>query len=753
MSSTHVLKRLTRMDRSEMWSRAATAGRRQAGRIAYLARRPRWRRAALARALASGTPSVVAAIARLHDGDWIGAHTALVRHFASRPPRFVLDAAARAGRSRTIHEHFPGGRDHAVRLADEIVCGRFNLLGYRGLTFADADLHPRIDWHLDPVHQRHAPQTYWSQVPYLDPRCGDHKIVWELNRHQSWLMLGRAYWLSGDERYRVAFIRHLDSWMPANPPLCGVNWASMLELALRSISWIWALHFFALDRPAEGERSPWTVDLLLGLDRQLRLVEGNLSRYFSPNTHLLGEALALYVAGRALPELRRAARWDQVGGTVLIEQISRQIEADGGHAELSTHYHRYTLDFYLLALAVARRTADPRASLFADAVERLARYGRTMSDDHGRLPGIGDDDGGSLFPVCGRDPSDVCDSLQLAAQLVDRPELAVGPAAEEVTWITGAAPAGRSTPSRWPSTALRSAGYFVSRSDRGDHLTIDAGRHGFLNGGHAHADALALTLAVRGRPFLIDPGTGCYTIDPAVRDRFRSTRYHNTLTIDGRSQSIPDGPFHWRSTTHATALDWQTGRDADFFEGAHDGYAPLTHHRAVLSRPGCWIVVDRVLGGGIHLAEAHWHIDPLWETERVGPCSVRARHAGGATAWILGLHAECEVFHGSPEQELGWCAPVYGPLVAASAVRMRRTASAPFALVTVIVDSAEAPAVDVGPDEWEGMDEGRAVSFTVETATSSEIVRVARRSDQPAHAGGLDRHIITVERTRQRCAG
>jgi hypothetical protein len=746
MSSTRVLKRLTTMDRREMWSRAATAGRRQAGRIAYLARRPRWRRAALARALASGIPPNARALARLHEEDWIGAHDVLVRHFASRRPRFVLDAAARPDRSRTIHQYFPDARAEAVRLADEVVGGRFNLLGYRGLTFSHADPHPRIDWHFDPVHQRRAPRTYWSQVPYLEPRCGDHKIVWELNRHQSWLTLGRAYWLTGDERYRAAFTRQLDSWMRANPPLCGVNWASMLELAFRSISWVWALHFFALDRPADdGARVPWTVDLLLGLDRQLRLVDANLSRYFSPNTHLLGEALALYVAGRVLPELGRAARWDHVGGTVLIEQISRQIEADGGHVELSTHYHRYTLDFYLLALAVARQTADARAPLFAEAVERLARYARTMSDDNGRLPAIGDDDGGSLFPLCGRHPSDVGDSLQLAAHLIERPALAVGPAAEEVTWITGIVPAGPSAPSRWPSTALPSTGYFVSRSVRGDHLTIDAGRHGFLNGGHAHADALAITLAIRGRPFLNDPGTGCYTIDPVVRDRFRSTRYHNTLTIDGRSQSIPDGPFHWRSTAHASALDWHARAEADFFEGAHDGYAPLAHRRALLARPGCWIVVDRVLGAGVHLADAHWHIDPLWETARTGPRSVLARHVDGATAWILALRGECEVFRGSREQELGWCAPVYGLLVPTSTVRMRRTAKAPFEFVTVIVEAAEEPAAEVMPHEREELDGGRGIRFTIQTASSIEIVHIATRAADPAHAGGLDRLSITVE--------
>ena len=175
----------------------------------------------------------------------------------------------------------------------------------------------------------------------------------------------------------------------------------------------------------------------------------------------------------------------------------------------------------------------------------------------------------------------------------------------------------------WPSTALSAMGYYVSRSPRGDHLAIDAGHHGFLNGGHAHADALALTLSVRGLPLLIDPGTGCYTVNPVVRDRFRSTRYHNTVTVDGRSQSIPNGPFHWHSVGHARLHQWHSTNDGDFFEGAHDAYAPVVHNRAIISQPGCWCVVDSLLGPGTHLAEAHWHVDPSWQAQRIGGGMVR----------------------------------------------------------------------------------------------------------------------------------
>src|SRR5204863_1265161 len=144
-------------------------------------------------------------------------------------------------------------------------------------------------------------------------------------------------------------------------------------------------------------------DFLLAIDRQLRHVEHHLSYYFSPNTHLTGEALALYVAGHALPELAASERWVATGRHILLKEIDRQILPDGGHAERSTHYQRYTLDFYLLALLTARRTGDAGAARrFTTGVSRLADFTPAMADHDGRLPLIGDDDGGMLWPMRGR---------------------------------------------------------------------------------------------------------------------------------------------------------------------------------------------------------------------------------------------------------------------------------------------------------------------------------------------------------------
>ncbi len=117
-------------------------------------------------------------------------------------------------------------------------------------------------------------------------------------------------------------------------------------------------------------------------------------------------------------------------------EIDRQIGADGGHLERSTHYHRYTLDFYLLALLTAERAGDQEATLaFSRAATRLADYMRAIADDRGWLQQIGDDDGGMLWPITGRDPRDVRDSLALAAAVLRRRELAPWGPAEEAFWV------------------------------------------------------------------------------------------------------------------------------------------------------------------------------------------------------------------------------------------------------------------------------------------------------------------------------
>ena len=190
----------------------------------------------------------------------------------------------------------------------------------------------------------------------------------------------------------------------------------MLELAFRSISWMWGLHAMIAVHDDVDHEEPWIVDLLVA-SIVISRTSSTISRATSVRT-LTSPARRwrCTVGGAALPELRHSARWIDVGREVLLAEIDRQIEPDGGHAERSTHYHRYTLDFYLLALQTARRLGDMEAEQrFSEALGRIVPFALAMADRQGRPPLIGDDDAGRLWPIAARDVVDIRDSLGVAA--------------------------------------------------------------------------------------------------------------------------------------------------------------------------------------------------------------------------------------------------------------------------------------------------------------------------------------------------
>jgi len=216
----------------------------------------------------------------------------LLDHFRSRQsPRFFPSFESSASTLSALNERFgPRAEQTTIERADRIVEGRFDLLGLHDLSFGDP-----IDWHLEPLSSKRAPLRHWSQIDYLDPSIvGDKKITWELNRHQHFLTLGQAYWYSRGERYAQTFIAHLNTWMDQNPPTIGINWTSSLEVAFRAISWLWGFYFF--------RNSPYLTPQIF--TRALKYLyihashlETFLSTYFSPNTHLTGEALGLFYLG------------------------------------------------------------------------------------------------------------------------------------------------------------------------------------------------------------------------------------------------------------------------------------------------------------------------------------------------------------------------------------------------------------------------------------------------------------------------
>ena len=211
---------------------------------------------------------------------------------------------------------------------------------------------------------------------------------------------------------------------------------------------------------------------------------------------------------------------------------------------------------------------------------------------------------------------------------------------------------------------------------------VDGGPHGYQNGGHAHADALAITLSFKGSPLLVDAGTGCYTTDRDVRDRLRSTALHNTVVVDDQPQSRPAGPFHWATVATTRVHRWRNNEGFDYFDGEHDGYEPVVHRRHLLALHGDLVVVaDLVTGPGDHDAAAHWHVHPRWSVEPRLHGALLSQ--GAACIEFATTDSAVETFVADTATGLGWHSPIYGRTEPATTIRVARKGSTPMWLVSV----------------------------------------------------------------------
>jgi hypothetical protein len=630
-------------------------------------------------------------------------HPSPLGHFRARAtPRFFPGLAHRDSAVAELRRRWPDAEPATIAAADRILTGSFDLLGYRDLRFGSPP-----DWHLDPLRNVRAPASvHWSRIDYLDPAvAGDHKVVWEVNRHQYLVTLGQAYWYTGDERYAVSFVQHLTSWMDRNPARLGINWASSLEVSFRAMSWLWALHFF---RGSAALTDPFFERVLHFLRLHGCHIERYLSTYFSPNTHLTGEALGLFYLGTLLPEFRDAARWRRTGLRIFAAEMPRQVLPDGVYFEQSTWYHRYTLDFLVHLLVLAGENDIDPGSRHAATLERMLEHVLALTRPDGTVPLIGDDDGGSLLPVDGPPTRDFRAALATGAALFGRSDFKymAGAPARETLWLLGtrglaqydalptAEPAAR-------STAFHDGGFYVMRDGWGTgsgYLLIDGGPHGSLSGGHAHADALAVVASCGTENVLVDAGTGTYTTDPEIRDGFRSSLAHNTVSIDGLSSAVSGGPFRWESTA-TTAVDaWISVERFDYFRGRQDGFArlalPAVHERAVLFiRDAYWIMRDHVEMPGPGIIESRFHFAAHLSVARAADGQGIVASSRGAPVPLMRVHT----LGASTETLLEpySVSDVYGSFLPATRATFRATADGGAELVTLLLPGHDAAAAEI----------------------------------------------------------
>ncbi|WP_421759067.1 heparinase II/III family protein [Devosia sp.] len=493
--------------------------------------------------------------------------------------------------------------------AARLLAGEFEVLGQTWPPRDPANLFPPELWRLDPVTGTlwPGPETYCFDIDFrhAEGRRGDVKYVWELNRLQLLQPLAAHALLTGDTSSLTAIEAAIASWHAANPPYGGVGWASGIEVALRAISLLVVTSLVGDRFSAETHRR--ISEVLAASAFWLARYPSNFS---SANNHLVAELGGEFLIAEALGRPNESFR------DALIAEIDHQILPDGSGAEQTPTYAAFTVELALLAAAVAKTPLperfNARLAAFAEHVHWLGGAAPT--------PALGDNDEGRVLTLLEHE-ADYPRSV--AAAIAGHLKLAAPVTTPDFRGLI----LGRPTTHAASPEGLRTfpaGGLSVWHGTLADHtidLSFDHGPLGYLSiAAHGHADALAITLAIDGRPVLVDPGTYLYGSGGAWRRWFRGTPAHNTLNLDGLNQSIIAGPFNWSHKAQAQ-LDGATAGPNWSLSASHDGYLQRfgVRHRRTISRNGDALsIADSLDGAAPRQAEIVFQLAPDLTTSMTG---------------------------------------------------------------------------------------------------------------------------------------
>jgi hypothetical protein len=624
----------------------------------------------------------------------------LLEHFRTRKtPRFLPGFGELAQIGDLQRQYFPGETVKLIAAAERITNEHcWPLLGFGEKCFGD-----EIDWHRDPLSGIDWPLNYHADIELNRSDGSDVRVLWELNRMGHLITLGRAYVVSGDEKFSEEFFRQVNGWRRQNPVARGVNWSCAMEVALRAINLLAAFHLFLSSPRMTDDR---LAELLMIFDQHGAHIRRNLEySHLATSNHYLCDVAGLLWLGIILPELREAAAWREFGLQELLKEMEKQVLPDGADSEAATGYHRLKAELFLYSFVLCKDNGIEIAPSHWQKLQAMIDCIRAYLRPDGLAPLIGDSDSGQFLPITKRRGDDHAYLLALGATVFQSPSFKTsrGAAPEELLWVLGAQSLKdfESMPLSDPpqSRIFRDAGICVMRD--GDlYLLLNASRSGLGGrGAHGHNDVLSVEVSVGETAFIVDPGSYVYTSDVRQRNLFRSTASHSTVQIDDAEQnSIEEQtPFLIGDEARARILEWQTDDTRDTVVAEHDGYRrfsqPVTHRRAVRfdKRKRFWLVEDSFSGQGEHEFAFRFHLAPGLKSKLRTDSIVEIRdEKNGARLFISARGIEAE-----PQFESRFSSRDYGEKQPSHSVCWRKSGATNLKAEFTLIPAR------AGEDEWE----------------------------------------------------
>ncbi|WP_294850615.1 alginate lyase family protein [uncultured Gemmiger sp.] len=576
-------------------------------------------------------------------------------HFWCKDPQTAAEA---------VRKRWPENVQHTLHLADEICRGRFLFQDHWEMERT----HKAVDFGPD------AAGIDWALVPFGDPEW-----LYAMNRHTSFVNLGKAWQLTRDPKYAARYAALLDDWIarvPLTPESESSTWRS-LETGLRCENWLRAADLFADSGVLTPERRA-RMDACLVQHGEYLVRSFGVFHQLS-NWGILQDC-GLYLLGVYLGR----EEWCALAARRMDENLHQAVFADGSQWEQSPLYHCEVLHCALNTLRLARMTGrELPARMVANTHNMCRALVKWLKPN------------GELLLQSDSDTVDARDLLVLGAVLFEDAALRRAGSDrffEENIWDFGpeaeaAYIALPKDPAPAASAALPDSGNYMLRGVNDSYVHFHCG---CLGSGHGHADQLHIDAGLGGEDVLLDSGRYTYVNDP-VRHALKGPAAHNTTRVDDCDFSTCLDSWGYSALATPLKGEYRFTDTADFVSAAHLGYLDkglFTQRKLVfLKEQGVLLVFDQLMGKGQHTFEQNFHFGE----GTLALDGQTARWQGSRTAAVL----HCLGDGAALTARKAPYAREYNKLLEGDALTVRRTASDFNWFVTVLQLQPDAAAPEL----------------------------------------------------------
>lgn len=400
----------------------------------------------------------------------------------------------------------------------------------------------------------------------------DNEVRWQLHRVTWWLPMGMAYRSSGDEKYAREWIFQFRDWEKKNylgrsAENDQIAWRP-LEVSERIQSFPGIFNLFVV---SPNFTPAFLMEFLNSLSKQTDYI---LKHYSKEGNHLLFEAQRVLGAGASFPELKQAEEWRKSGIEILNREIKLQVFEDGLQWELSPTYHVACIEIFLKAYNSAKMAGVEKEfpDTYSKTIEKMIVATANISFPDYNNPMFGDS-----WPI-----EKNARIKQFAGWSKLFPDNGL------IKYFATDGADGKLP--NYLSNELPIGGFYTFRNGWNDKSTVMIVKAGPPAEFHAQPDNGTFELWVNGRNFMPDTGCYLYSGDAEVtkmRNWFRQTRVHNTLTLDNQNMLI----------TKATQNKWKTSKNLDILTYTNPSYTDLEHQRSILFiNEKYFIIIDKTIG-------------------------------------------------------------------------------------------------------------------------------------------------------------